>query len=91
MRDPNANFPANLDELVTAGLLRSIETDPWGQPWEYCAPNRQNDKDGAVWSRGPDGSGGVGKGMDCTKNPPAPVAGTDTADHGLYYIIDVKP
>ena len=88
MQDANANFPATLDDLVTAGLIREVGTDPWGQAWKYCKPDRTTDTNGAVWSAGPNGKGTM---QNCPGTNPQATANTDTAKYGLYYIIKVKP
>lgn len=96
VRNPNAMFPASLQDLQTMGLLRFTKIDktsgepldPWGQPWGYCAPDRTNDQLGAVWSKGPNGGGNV----TCPRTPnTAPTPSGDTSTYGLYYIIDPKP
>lgn len=89
MKAEDAQFPADydaLEELANQGLLRELGVDPWGQPWGYCAPDRLTDKNGAIYSKGPNGGGS----MTCPASG-LPVPSGDTATYKLYYIIKPKP
>jgi len=65
-------FPATLEDLVReppnlAGderwdgpyVARTMLTDPWGRPYQYCGPGKHNVERYDLWSLGPDGEDGT--------------------------------
>lgn len=55
----NDRFPASLKDLEAAGNIRELNTDPWGNPYEYVVPGAHHKTSYDVFSRGPDGEVGT--------------------------------
>lgn len=58
-------YPQRLEDLVTANVVKKLQTDPWGHPYHYSPPS--GSKRFAVSSYGADGvPGGEGEAQDLT-------------------------
>ena len=100
----NGDFPAPenwFDQLVKAGYAAPKPgvapisgaypnpVDPWGQTYGYCQPSRTQNRDGMIYSLGPDGAATI---TDCDSGSnvtPTYTPGPGGSD-SLYYIIRVQ-
>jgi len=51
-------YPTTLKELETAGILRELMPDPWGNPYVYLVPGTYHKNSYDVFSSGKDGQVG---------------------------------
>ena len=60
--DNNDQYPAALNSLVNGKkkYIKDLNTDPWGNPYNYEKPGRKHPESYDLYSSGPDGQKGNG-------------------------------
>ncbi len=55
----NDKYPDSLKQLVEAGHIRELNTDPWGKAYIYLKPGKKHKESYDIFSSGPDGEQGT--------------------------------